>query len=73
MTLSVKQGSFAKSTSTSVPVTQNITGLGFTPKAIWMWTEASTGTTFDDHWMMSYGFSDGSANGCISGAGTKGC
>ena len=43
--MAVKVGSFAKSTNTSVPVTQAITGVGFQPRAAILWTTGATRRT----------------------------
>lgn len=43
----VKVGSFAKSTA-AAPVSQSVSGLGFTPKAIIFFTAGPTATGFDD-------------------------
>ncbi len=58
-----KVGSFAKSTNTSVPVSQAVAhGLGVTPKALILWTEGKTGESFGVSSLFGFGVTDGSTS-----------
>ena len=68
MTLLVEKGTFTKTTSTSVPVSQQVTltNGSLTPKLLILWTTGQTtidGTYRDDS-RISYGFSDGTNDAC---------
>ena len=65
MTLSVKKGTFTKSTSTGVPVSQPVTGVGFQPKALWLWGTTVTASTIAEGYGWFYGFSDGTAHASV--------
>jgi hypothetical protein len=43
-TVSFKTGTFTKSTNTSTPVDQSVTGVGFVPKAVILYSHGQTGT-----------------------------
>ena len=57
-----KKGTFTKNTGTG---TQDITTVGFQPKALILWTSNQTVETFEEHAHVSYGFSDGT-NDCVT-------
>ncbi|MEM3129373.1 MAG: Ig domain-containing protein, partial [Nitrososphaerales archaeon] len=54
----VKMGTFIKTTST-VPVTQVISGVGFKPKALILFTNAQLNQGLEDGYNFALGFSDG--------------
>lgn len=61
-------GSFAKSVA-GAPATQAITGIGFTPKALILWTSAGQTTdTWIANWRGAVGFMDGATEHCMSWA-----
>jgi hypothetical protein len=61
MAIQIKTGSFTKSTA-GAPVSQVIAGIGFTPKAIIMWTEGGTVSgTFHGSRLSAFGISSGAA------------
>lgn len=67
MALTVERGTFTKTTSTSIPVSQTVTLVDstLTPKAIILFTTGQTaGDTFTDDARFSYGFSDGTNDAC---------
>ena len=71
MTLKFKSGIIAKSTdTTSSGITQTVSGLGFDPKAIILYTVGapSTGTGWVDGSRIGMGFSDGTNNFSVSTA-----
>jgi len=54
--MAVKVGSFTKATSTDVPVTQAVTGVGFQPKALLLWTAGNTSVnTWTDGYLYAIG------------------
>ena len=63
MALTVEQGTFTKTTSTTTPVSQqvNLNNSSLVPKAVILWTNGSTSTngTYSENIQWSYGFSDG--------------
>ena len=64
--VSYKVGSFTKSTTTG---TQTIThNLGFTPKAIIMWTSGQAGENISSAYRFAQGFSDGTTSYSFSAA-----
>jgi hypothetical protein len=67
--LSFKSGWFTKSTNVSTPVTQSITGVGFQPKAVILYSIRNT-TGFADDSMFSIGFSDGTNDRAVTTAST---
>lgn len=72
--MSVSVGSFAKSTNTSVPVTQDVAhGLGETPKALIMWVAKVEPLTGFNTWTYpSLGFTDQDRNSICIGTGSQG-
>lgn len=68
--MAVKVGSFTKSTNTSVPVSQAVTGVGFQPKALILWTSGNTSAdTWEGGFLNAFGVTTGaSASLSISGA-----
>ena len=69
MALLSKKGTFAKSTSTGVPVSQPVTGVGFKPKALWLWgTQLTANGTYSGDHQFHYGFSDETNDSSMSGA-----
>lgn len=56
MGIDYKQGTFTKATATG---DQDITTVGFQPKALTLWGILTTGETFVEHYSVSYGFTDG--------------
>lgn len=65
--VSCKVGVFNKSTNTSVPVAQQISGIGFTPKStIFMSVMAPANASVQDHTRIAIGASDGTNEGCAS-------
>lgn len=67
MTLFTEKGTFTKTTSTGVPVSQEINLSGaFQPKILILWSNAQTTSngTFTDHNSSSFGFSDGTNDIC---------
>ena len=61
-------GSFVKSTD-AAPVAQAITGVGFTPKALILWTVGATSdNAYAAHIRSAFGVSDGTDSGCVSSA-----
>ena len=58
-----KTGTFDKSTNTSTPVDQAITGLGFQPKGLIIFSVSDFGTAVDGY-NVSIGFSDGTNTKC---------
>lgn len=62
MGVSYKKGTFAKATTVT---TQDITDVGFQPKALILWTSNQTVETYEEHMMISYGFSDGTTDAVI--------
>src|SRR5262245_43768856 len=67
MGISFEKFTFTKSTSTAVPVSQSVTlTTAFQPKVLILWTNGSTGTTFEEHVACSFGFSDGTNDACVS-------
>src|SRR5687768_327907 len=63
MGVSFKKGTFTKRTSTG---SDNITTVGFQPKALIFWSSAQTVETFEEHISLSYGYSDGTNNTCVT-------
>lgn len=63
----VKKGSFAAATSTG---NQAVTGVGFQPKALIVWATRQTATGFAADAALSFGFTDGTNQRCLSVAGT---
>lgn len=62
MGLSVKAGSFTKSTAAAT-ASQSVTGLGFTPKCLILWSVGGlTSGTWVAHVMQTYGFTSGASN-----------
>lgn len=59
--MAVKVGSFTKSTNTSTPVSQAVTGVGFQPKALILWTAGAptSAATWTDSHRMSFGITTG--------------
>jgi hypothetical protein len=68
MTLLTEKGTFAKTTSTGVPVSQqvNLSDSSLTPKIIILWTSGQTTSdgTYTDHMLWSYGWSDTTTDCC---------
>ena len=62
MGVSYKKGTFTKNTGTG---TQDVTGVGFQAKALILFTSNQTVETFEEHAMLSYGFSDGTTDCCL--------
>lgn len=55
-----KTGSFDKSTNTSTPVSQSVTGIGFTPKLLVLLCSQTTAQdTTVDHYITAHGMTDG--------------
>jgi hypothetical protein len=68
LTVLSKKGTFAKSTSTGVPVSQPVTGVGFQPKALWLWgTAVTANAAYNADHLFHYGFSDGTTHASTSG------
>ncbi len=66
--MAVKVGSFAKSTG-GAPASQPITGIGFAPKALILWTVGATSAnTYAGHIRHAFGISDGATSGCVASA-----
>lgn len=60
--MAVKVGSFAKSTA-AASVDQAITGVGFTPKVVLLWTAANTSAdTLQDNVLFAFGATTGASN-----------
>jgi hypothetical protein len=71
LTLLVEKGTFVKETSNVDGTDQTITltNSSLTPKVLWLWTSAQTANaTYNDVYIMSYGFSDGTNDACIAAA-----
>jgi hypothetical protein len=67
LTLLVEKGTFTKTTSTSTPVSQQVTlaNSSLTPKFIILWTAGHTAfNSYQDDSRVSYGFSDGTNDAC---------
>ena len=64
MVLSVKVGSFTTATTAG---TQTITGVGFTPKAVFLWYTAMSTTPLASDGQITWGFSTGSSNSYSGG------
>lgn len=67
MTLFCEKGTFAKETSNvdGTDQTINLANSSLTPKVLWLWTTGQTANaTYDTHYMVSYGFSDGTNDAC---------
>ena len=64
MVLSVKVGSFTTATTAG---TQTITGVGFTPKAVFLWYTAMSTTPLESDGQITWGFSTGSSNSYSGG------
>ncbi|MGH9922531.1 MAG: cadherin-like domain-containing protein, partial [Nitrososphaerales archaeon] len=60
----VMTGTFEKSTAVA-PALQNITGVGFEPKALLLFTTGQNNTGFDDVYSFAMGFSDGNSSRSI--------
>lgn len=66
--MAVKIGSFAKSVD-AAPVAQAITDVGFTPKALILWTVgATTANSYGAGIRSAFGVSDGTDSGCVASA-----
>src|SRR5215211_701073 len=63
MPVSFKQGSF---TAISAPGTQDITDVGFQPKAVILWCFHVDNTTVVENVFFSYGFYDGTNQACVT-------
>ncbi len=61
----VKKGSFAKTTAPA-PATQNITGVGFKPKALILYTTAQSAEGFADTYYFAIGVSDGATSRTVA-------
>ncbi|MGH9877708.1 MAG: Ig-like domain-containing protein, partial [Nitrososphaerales archaeon] len=61
----VKKGTFAKSTA-AAPIIQNITGVGFEPKALILFTTAQSTEGFSDSYSFAMGFSNGTSSRNVS-------
>lgn len=69
MTLLTEVGTFSKETSDVDGTDQTVTlaNSSLTPKVIWLWTAGNTSqNTYQEHQNVSYGFSDGTTDGCVS-------
>src|SRR5262249_24929034 len=62
----VKPGSFSKSTNTSTPVSQGVTGLGFRPKAVLLasYQDVTEGAVPVAQGRIGIGATDGTTEGC---------
>ncbi len=69
MALATKKGSFAARTSGGA---QSVSGLGFTPKAVLLWVTKQTATGYAAGRALSFGFTNGTAQACISTTGNDG-
>lgn len=66
--MAIKVGSFAKSTG-GAPASQAVTGVGFTPKALIMWTSGATSAdATHDGYTFGIGVAIASVYGSVSGA-----
>jgi hypothetical protein len=80
MAVSVKAGSFAKANNSAatagVPITQAVTGVGFTPKALILWSSGATATGVAGasiaNQMSFISGTAASATGAVAGAATNG-
>ncbi len=61
----VKKGSFAKTTAPA-PATQQITGVGFKPKALILYTTAQSAEGFTDTYYLAIGVSDGATSRTVA-------
>ncbi len=61
-----KVGTFTKSVSTSTPVSDPITGVGFQPAGLVFATAHSTATTIQTHLRATVGFSNAAADGSVT-------
>jgi hypothetical protein len=64
-TFKVKKGTFAKSTA-AAPVIQNITGVGFEPKALILFTTDQSAEGLTDSYNFAMGFSNGTASRTVA-------
>ncbi|MFW6031140.1 MAG: hypothetical protein ACOC9T_00995, partial [Myxococcota bacterium] len=63
MALLAKVGSFAKSTD-AAPASQAVTGVGFEPKVLWLWTAGGTAAdTWRDDYRGAHGWAVGTGSG----------
>jgi hypothetical protein len=63
MGVSFKQGKFSTVAS---PGNQDITDVGFQPKAVIIWNTGVTNTTVVEHIIFNYGFADGTNQACVN-------
>jgi hypothetical protein len=61
----VKKGTFVKSIA-AAPAVQNITGLGFQPKALILFTSDQTAEGFNDSYSFAMGFSNGTTSRSVA-------
>lgn len=70
--MAVKVGSFTKATG-GAPASQAITGIGFQPKALILWTAGSTTVnTYQTDIRNSVGLTDGTTTGCVAASANSG-